>query len=92
VNLVSAGPTIRITLSRRNLDTLIRMLDVQVGNPTLKRIVADDIHLYVTAEEDAEHYDSNDRQPEVRGVRGIGPEHVAALAPVPILTDEDVPF
>lgn len=82
---------IRITLSRRNLETLLRMLDCNVAVPRLKRLVADDIGLFVTAEENEEHYDSNDRQPEVRGIRGIGPEHIG-IGSTPIITDEDCPF
>lgn len=71
----------RVTLSRRNLLTLLKMLDVKVGEPVLRRIVSPlDVEprtiLYVRAEEDEQHYASLDRQESVRGVMGIGPEHI----------------
>lgn len=74
MNLISIN---HITLSRRNLLTLIKMLDEKVGEPTLRRTVDDaGVVLRVTAEEDSEHYNSETRAASVRGAAGVGPEHV----------------
>ena len=69
---------ISVTLSRRNLNTLLKMLDMKVGYPSLHRLVdSSGTILKVTAEEDAEHYNSQDRNAEARGEMGQGPEHVS---------------
>lgn len=77
MNLTSSSPTqISIALSRRNLRTLLKMLDTGVGMPVLHRTVGDGVVLFVKAEEDQEHYTSPDRQEGLRGVMGVGPEDV----------------
>jgi hypothetical protein len=72
MNITDTTPTaVTITLSRRNLETLITMLDVHVGMPVLyRRIVTDttDVLLTVRAEENDDHYAS--RTP------GVGPDAV----------------
>lgn len=66
-----------IALSRRNLLTLLKMLDQNVGEPTLRRTLAGGDHtIRVTAEEDTHHYASKAREPVVRGVQGVGPDDV----------------
>jgi hypothetical protein len=81
MNLISRTPSdISISLSRRNLQTLLAMLDYQTGLNALSRIVAEDgTSLTVWAEEDAEHYASNDRQAHVRNKMGIGPDDLPGV-------------
>lgn len=67
---------IHITLSRRNLETLTKMLDRAVGITALHRVVSDDCTLVVQAEEDKDHYESKDRHEDQRGRMGIGPEDI----------------
>lgn len=78
MNLTSrTAKTLRVALSRRNLLTLIKMLDEHVGQPELHRIVAEDgTVLYVKAEEDMEHYNSASRQESARSIMGVGPDDV----------------
>lgn len=57
-----------ITLSRRNLETLMKMLDTGAGMSGLQRRIDANTLLVVQAEENADHY--KERTP------GIGPEDV----------------
>lgn len=78
MNLIShTSMTLRIALSRRNLLTLIKLLDEHVGQPELHRLVdADGTVLFVKAEEDMEHYNSASRQESARSIMGVGPDDV----------------
>lgn len=75
------GDNVRVQLSRRNLTQLIEMLDRKVGNSTLKRLTETGVPLYVTAEEDDEHY--GDRKP------GPGLDEIRHLLP-PMLVEKAV--
>ena len=70
MNLVTNEPgRIVISLSRYNLQTLLRDLDDEVGNPHLRRRVRrapDGLLLVVKAEPNDVHYASEDRQTYVR--------------------------
>jgi len=71
VNLELSAPVsghVVVTLSRRNLETLIKMLDHKTGIASLKRLTDEGV-LLVRAEEDDEHYADRD-------TRGIGPEDI----------------
>jgi hypothetical protein len=62
---------VKITLSRRNLETLLKMLDANVGTTALHRSVKfspDDLKLIVQAEENEHHYGAR--------VPGVGPEDI----------------
>lgn len=59
-----------VSLSRRNLETLIKMLDQKTGIASLSRRTESGITVLVQAEENAEHYQG--RTP------GFGPEDVDA--------------
>lgn len=48
--------TIHVTLSRRNLQTLLLKLDVEESRKTIVRVTEDGHYLSVHAEEDAAHY------------------------------------
>lgn len=75
MNIIRHGDgEIVISLSRRNLETLTKMLDAGVGMPHLIRRVSDELVLEVRSQEDAEHYNSEDRDAIVRGRMGIGPD------------------
>lgn len=64
-----------ISLSRRNLETGIRMLDQQVSIPFIHRNMDEGgIYLQIRFEEDAEHYHSEDRNESSRGNMGVGPD------------------
>lgn len=65
-----------VSLSRRNLLTLLKMLDHNAGLCTLHRSLGNDMALHVQAEEDLPHYQSEAREDIVRGICGIGPEDV----------------
>ncbi len=55
---------VQVTLSRRNLESLIKMLDDRdKWQPALERLTEDNITISVLAQEDSEHYDG----------RAIGP-------------------
>ena len=70
------GPN-HLVLSRRNLETLLKMLDRKTGICTLHRAIDDLGRVFrVSAEEDTEHYSSEERNPGDRGVMGIGPEDI----------------
>lgn len=65
MNIKRHGHVEHITLSRRNLETLLQMLDQHVGQPILHRMInvsmASDgeisrVMLLVQAEENEEHY------------------------------------
>lgn len=56
MNVETSGQIVRVTLSRRNLEHLLQMLDHNVGSPSLKRRVENDTYLYVVAEENESHY------------------------------------
>lgn len=64
--------SVLVSLSRRNLETLIKMLDQRVGMPSLVRRTESGIILRVRAEENDEHY--GERKP------GKGPEDVQERA------------
>jgi hypothetical protein len=67
--------TTYVTLSRRNLQQLLNMLDKKVGRPCLTRLLGEGRVLLVQAEEDVEHYNSEDREQAVRGIAGPGFNH-----------------
>ena len=69
-----------LKLSRRNLLTLIKCLDMKVGEPSIHRSTGGSI-VIVTTEEDDEHYASEDRQPNLRGKMGVGPNDVPNYDP-----------
>lgn len=81
MNLISnKDGIIKISLSRRNLVTLLKMLDGNVAQPELHRRVDDSgTILSVKAEEDNEHYISENRQAAVLGRMGDGPDVVDLL-------------
>lgn len=56
VNATIANNVVRVTLSRRNLTTLLNLLDRNVGMSSLRRACESNISLIVVVEEDAEHY------------------------------------
>ena len=74
---------ISVTLSRRNLNTLLKMLDMKVGYPSLHRLVdSSGTILKVTAEEDAARFGSGkdemkesavERTPQHLNSHGIHP-------------------
>ena len=86
MNLISKeGKLISISLSRRNLLTLIKCLDQNVAMPILRRRVDDEgTVLVVKAEEDMEHYNSNARQPAAQSIMGVGPDDVPELRSAPV--------
>lgn len=47
---------VSVTLSRRNLLTLLHKLDVPDSQRTIRRLTDDNIAVWVRAEDDAEHY------------------------------------
>lgn len=72
MNAKVSDRAIELSLSRTNLETLLMELDDPMSRRTLYRIVRDEprLLLIVTAEEDCDHYQSEDRQPDLRGKRG----------------------
>lgn len=79
MNLVKrANGDLNLKLSRRNLLTLIKCLDMRVSKPSIHRDTGGSF-VIVTAEEDEEHYASEDRQPNVRGKMGDGPDDVPEI-------------
>lgn len=80
MNLISdSGDRLVITLSRRNLETLIKCLDYKVGMPAIHRMVADGLDIVIKAEENEEHYNSEARG-DKKGQTGVGPDDVEAHA------------
>lgn len=81
MNATIANNVVRVSLSRRNLTTLLNLLDRNVGMPGLRRACESNVSLIVSAEEDAEHYGL--REPGVmvdaKGTVSYG------IAPRPIL-------
>lgn len=63
MNITTNGPIIHVTLSKRNLEHLLKAHELNVGVPTLKRVTEDGTNLYVTVEADAEHYQDRDADP-----------------------------
>jgi hypothetical protein len=47
---------VHISLSRRNVETLLKMVDGNVGEPTLNRTVEGGVALVVTVQSDEDHY------------------------------------
>lgn len=68
MNISRTEDVVHVRLSRRNLEHLIKMLDTNVGMPTLKRRIENGTTLFVSAEENADHY--SEREP------GLGAEHI----------------
>lgn len=64
-----------ITLSRRNLQTLLKMLDLRVGQPILRRGLDDGSVLVIKAEEDEVHYQAPERGTS-QGKMGDGPDDI----------------
>jgi hypothetical protein len=62
MNVTQHDSHIHIALSRRNLEHLLTMLDRKVGSPTLKRRDGE-LALFVTAEENEEHYQGREPGP-----------------------------
>lgn len=73
MNRSKGSGDVTISLSRRNLETLLKMLDLKVGMPHLRRQVGGGI-LTIHAQENEEHYASQERNEEARGRMGVGPE------------------
>lgn len=67
IKLIDTEKKLFITLSRHNLETLIKMLDLGVGMPVIHRTIQG-VRLIVQAEQNADHY--KDREP------GVGSEDV----------------
>lgn len=66
---------IKIALSRRNLLYLLKALDLNVSSPALHRWTDKGL-LLVKAEEDDQHYNSEQREEPVRGIKGVGPDEL----------------
>ena len=66
--ITSPDRCVHITLSRRNILPMLKMLDNTVGEPSLHRQIGQ-ITLLVQAEEDTVHYTA-------RNGMGIGPDDV----------------
>lgn len=62
---------VTVTLSRRNLLTLLHKLDMPDSHRTIRRLTDDNLAVWVTAEDDAEHYGT---------VRTPGPVHPSSEA------------
>ena len=76
MNLITNDLTyLHLKLSRRNLLTLLKLLDEKVDEPFLTRIQGH-TQIVVTAEEDQDHYTSTERDVRSRGGMGIGPDDV----------------
>jgi len=90
MNIIYQGSDkIAISLSRRNLETLLKCLDNGVPVAALVRQVSDDgTVLTVKAEENEEHYASGQRNEAARGRMGIGPDDVPSAPRVEAPADE----
>lgn len=63
MNANSSNGVINVQLSRRNLQHLLRLLDMRVALTTLNRELEDGTILHVKAEENNEHYGSREPGP-----------------------------
>jgi hypothetical protein len=67
------GTHVFVTLSKRNLETLTKMVTLNVGVPRLVRSCENGLGLVVDVEQNEYHYNGD---PERKAPMGIGPEHV----------------